>query len=171
MGITIKKSALKFAAEPAEPAEGLYGESELQDDVYAVVAAQEAIAARKPPPEVEVIMKTIAEKNAADQKKIDDATKRIMAHLVTPDLAPEKPLKRMVGDRTIEISKRSLERKVVDIRRARQFMGDDTFFAAVNLPLKAVDDYLTLPQRNEVLHIGFKDDRKLKVLSLIKTVL
>jgi len=45
----------------------------------------------------------------------------------------------------------------------REFLGDDAFFELISVPLGAVDDYLTKPQREKVLDIIRNGSRSIGV--------
>ena len=50
-----------------------------------------------------------------------------------------------------EIGERGKSRVIKDLALAKKFLGTETFMKVATITLKNVDDYLTLPQRNEVL--------------------
>ena len=51
----------------------------------------------------------------------------------------------------VQIGARGKSRFIKDLVLAKKYLGTDTFMKVATITLKNVDDYLTLPQRNEVL--------------------
>ena len=51
----------------------------------------------------------------------------------------------------VEIGKRGSKREIKDIIKARKLLGDDLFFKLAKLTLKDIDDYLSPPERDQVL--------------------
>ena len=65
----------------------------------------------------------------------------------------------------LEIGKRGTSRSIIDLPKVFEFMGEDVFTQVATVPLKAIDDYLTPPQKEQVLKID-RTDRSLKLVAL-----
>jgi hypothetical protein len=179
--LTVKAGTSGFASHKPEHAaevhvhgpitfEG-YGNEEVLADLDTVRDAQKRIESRKPSQSAQNELKTIAELNAIDAQAVAEASKRLLAALVPEGHAPDTVIKITIAGRLVEIGKESMKRTVKDVKLACKLMGESVFWGVVSLPLKAVDDYLTKPQRDQVLDVSYDGKRKLTVKSNVETEL
>lgn len=67
------------------------------------------------------------------------------------------------GDRyRVEIGPRGQSRKIKDLAKAKEFLGDDLFMQIATVTLKNLDDYLTPPQREQVIQTD-RSKRSIKI--------
>ena len=62
----------------------------------------------------------------------------------------------------VEFSPKPNETKIEDVRKAHMLLGDETFYAVAKIPATAVNDYLTLPQREQIVTSMPTGSRRLK---------
>lgn len=65
-----------------------------------------------------------------------------------------------------EYGKRGTSREITDMEKVRQLMGDELFNQVATVTLKNIDDYLTAPQRKQVI----KENRTKRTVKVIKRV-
>lgn len=87
---------------------------------------------------------------------------------LTDGLKPQHSLNVQLDDLVVKVSKEKEMREVFDKQLAKELLGETVFWAAVNIPLKVIDDYLPLPQRAKVLTSHFNGKRTIAVAPLIK---
>jgi hypothetical protein len=63
----------------------------------------------------------------------------------------------------LEIGKRGTSREVTDMRKVHELMGDELFYELAKINLKDLDNYLTLPQRKQVV----KENRTKRSFKLV----
>lgn len=69
----------------------------------------------------------------------------------------------LVGDEYhLKVWAKGVKREITDIGRVFELMGQDTFTEVCSVPMKAVDDYLTPPQQEEVVTSERVGARRLK---------
>lgn len=51
----------------------------------------------------------------------------------------------------LEVKAKGSSRKITDMEKVREFLGDETFFKLASISLKDADAYLTPPQKEEVI--------------------
>jgi hypothetical protein len=69
----------------------------------------------------------------------------------------------IVSDRyRVEIGPRGQSRKIKDLAKAKEMLGDELFMQLATVTLKNLDDYLTPPQREEVIEIT-RSKRSMKI--------
>lgn len=67
------------------------------------------------------------------------------------------------GDRyRVEIGARGNSRSIKDLAKAKKFLGDKLFMQLATVTLKNLDDYLTPPQREEVIETN-RTKRSMKI--------
>lgn len=69
----------------------------------------------------------------------------------------------------LEAGKKGTSREITNMARVREIMGDELFMSLAEIKLKDVDDYLTPPQKEEVLKTS-RTTRTIKVLPLASAV-
>lgn len=67
----------------------------------------------------------------------------------------------------LEIGKKGTSRSIIDLGKVFEFMGEEVFTEVATVPLKAIDDYLTPPQKKQVLKIE-RTNRSIKLVELPK---
>ena len=63
----------------------------------------------------------------------------------------------------VEVGKKGSSRKVVDMDKVRELMGDELFFKVAAVALKDIDAYLTQPQRDQVIETS-RTSRSYKII-------
>lgn len=100
------------------------------------------------------------------------AEKAELEPVILEDLVGDTPcgveLKVQIDNIVINISKEKYFRHVKDMKLVAQLLGDTVFWSAVQIPLKIIDDYLTLPQRAKVLDGNFNGKRTVTIAPYIK---
>lgn len=142
---------LKKKQQPAfEPVIAAKSELELQLDL---VGSQM--------PEVAKIKKQIKDLQAKLKPFTDEAAK---LQKLVDDLDMDDDDKDIVnGDRyRAEIGPKGQSRSVKDLNKAKEFLGSELFMQLATITLKNLDDYLTPPQKEEVIEVG-RSSRSLKI--------
>lgn len=63
-----------------------------------------------------------------------------------------------------EVGKKGCQRRVADIRKAKELLGDEVFFKLCSITLQALDDYLNPDERGQVIAV----DRGLRGIKITK---
>lgn len=98
-------------------------------------------------------------------KPFKDAMKALEAMVSEMDGDPDQVLEEAGSRFRLEAGKKSTSRSIKDMARVREIMGDELFMTVVDVKLKDIDDYLTPPQKEEVLS-SERTTRSIKVLPL-----
>ena len=66
----------------------------------------------------------------------------------------------------VEVGKKGASRSITDMQKVRKLMGSDLFFKVATVALKDIDQYLTGPQRDEVIETK-RGSRSYKVIKRV----
>src|SRR5262245_26184441 len=146
--LTKKKPAPVEIEMPVEPLSEFAG---LIDLVGALSIEAEEITAR---------IKAEQEKLKPYKKAMTELQERTDAI----DAEDDALLEELGGAFRVEAGKRGTSRRIADLHRLRELMGDELFFQCASVTLKEIDAYLTAPQRAEVL----EESRTGRTIKLIK---
>lgn len=78
-----------------------------------------------------------------------------LSDLDDEETSPDKEIVLEAPGGRLVLSKRSKTRTVVDIDKVRELMGEEAFNKSVTVGLKAIDDYLTPEEKEDVLEVGY----------------
>jgi hypothetical protein len=131
--ITIPKSKVTPVADP------LLSSFAAEIDLVGRLT-EEAEPIQKKIAELQLKLKPLADAQTALAEKIDQLEIDDDAELTERGVRYE-----------VQIGARGKSRFIKDLVLAKKFLGAETFMKVATITLKNVDDYLTLPQRNEVL--------------------
>jgi hypothetical protein len=90
--------------------------------------------------ELQVKLKPLAEARKALTDKIDAL-----------EIGDDEEVVEKGANYQVEIGKRGTSREIKDLVLAKKYLGTETFMKVATITLKNIDDYLTLPQKQEVL--------------------
>lgn len=152
MPIKLKTSATKVAPVTANPEAQTV--AELVDKVGTLEADALLIAKQ---------IKALQEK----LKPYKAAVKELQEHVDTLELDDDATTELRGTVYRVEVGKRGTSRSIIDLPKVFEFMGEDVFTQVATVPLKAIDDYLTPPQKEQVLKID-RTDRTFKFVELPK---
>ncbi|CAA2141447.1 hypothetical protein [Hyphomicrobium sp. ghe19] len=143
--------ALVLKKKPAfEPVQAVKSPLELQLDLVGSQMA-EAIKINKQIKDLQAKLKPYKDEADKLQKMVDE--------LEMGDDATDI----IKGDRfRAEIGAKGQSRSITDLPKVRKFLGDKLFMELATVTLKNIDDYLTPPQREEVLKVE-RTKRSLKI--------
>lgn len=153
MSIKLKSSAAKaaIAATTATPDSETQTVGELVDKVGALSLGAADIAAQ---------IKKLNEK----LQPYKAAMAELQEYANGLELGDDEPTELRGGNFRVEVGKRGNSRSITDLVKVFEFMGEDVFTKVATVPLKAIDDYLTPPQKEQVL----KTDRTYRSIKLVE---
>jgi len=91
--------------------------------------------------ELQVKLKPLAEAKKALSDKIDAL-----------EIGDDEEVVEKGAAYQVEIGKRGTSREIKDLTLAKKYLGTDVFMKVATITLKNIDDYLTLPQKQQVLN-------------------
>lgn len=147
MAITLAKK--KVAPAPA-PVELLSDYAALIDRVGRLGKEAEKIQAR-------------IRKEQEKLKPYQEAMAELKAALDGLEADDEAVIEELGAEFRVEAGKRGSSRRISDMQKVRELMGDELFFQVATVALKDVDAYLTQPQRDQVIAVT-RTGRSVKVV-------
>ncbi|MEY9560502.1 hypothetical protein [Sinorhizobium fredii] len=96
-------------------------------------------------------------------KPYKQALAELQAKIDALDLGPDAIGEELGFDFKVEVGKKGSARRVTDLKKVRELMGDELFYACATVTLKDLDNYLTGPQREQVL-VTDRTSRAVKVV-------
>lgn len=63
----------------------------------------------------------------------------------------------------VTVGKKGMKREVTDKQKVFEYLGQEAFINASTVTLSVIDDYLTKPQREEVLEVTYPKARSVKL--------
>jgi hypothetical protein len=84
-------------------------------------------------------------------KPLAEARKALTDKIDKMEIGDDEELVEKGANYQVEIGKRGTSREIKDLTLAKKYLGTDTFMKVATITLKNIDDYLTLPQKQEVL--------------------
>ena len=99
-------------------------------------------------------------------KPYQEAMKELQAKIEALPLPADLVFTELGTTYKVEIGKRGSSRSIKDMALVKVLMGNDLFMKVATVTLKAIDDYLTQPQREQVIETS----RSGRSLSIIRRV-
>lgn len=132
----------------------LYGQEDLATDLAQIQMIDMKLAQAK------ADAKKILEAVQPDIQRRDELAHRILKAVV-PENAPHdfNRISVMHGF-VVDVGKAPMSRTVSDKQKAAEYMGENVFWQVCTLPLKSCDDYLSLPQRADVITTTYDESKR-----------
>jgi hypothetical protein len=100
--------------------------------------------------QAEPILKKIADLQAK-LKPLAEAKKTLLDKIDELEIGDDEGAIEKGALYQVEIGKRGTSREIKDLALAKKFLGTEVFMKVATITLKNLDDYLTLPQKDQVL--------------------
>lgn len=113
---------------------------------------------------VDIIIETNIEiQKAKDPGKKQASAKKELLDIVEGEYAETEEII-VSGDKgRVKFGECSLTRKLIDVRKAHELLGDEVFYQLASISLSNIDDYLTPAQRAKILEEAY-GSRRMSIL-------
>ncbi len=99
-------------------------------------------------------------------KPYNDAMKRLKDRIAEIEDKDDEELEELGSRYVVEAGKRGTSREITDMGKVKKLLGGELFMQLATVTLKNIDDYMTPPQKAQVL----KENRTTRTIKVLKRV-
>lgn len=97
----------------------------------------------------------ISQRIAREQEKLkpyNEAMAKLKAKIAELEVGPDDTITENGHNYYVEAGKQGTSREITDMKKVRELLGDELFMQLATVTLKNIDDYMTPPQKAQVIN-------------------